>query len=86
MWRMGIKARWVRAVSMWWSRLPRPVRLVVVCTTSLALGIAGVAMLVLPGPGVLVLAAALGVLASEFTWARSLLRKVKAKLRREGQD
>ena len=34
----------------------------------------GVAMLVLPGPGLVVLAAGLAILATEFLWARRALR------------
>ena len=45
----------------------------------------GVVMLVLPGPGVLVIAAGLAILATEFLWARHALRNAKdavAKARR----
>lgn len=42
--------------------------------TLLALGIL---MIVTPGPGVLTIALALGVLAAEFVWARRLLDRVK---------
>ena len=38
-----------------------------------ALLVAGLAMLVLPGPGLLVLAAGMAVLAVEFPWARRML-------------
>ena len=46
----------------------------------------GVAMLVLPGPGTLVIAGGLAILATEFIWARRALRKDKgavAKVRRK---
>lgn len=39
--------------------------------------LAGLAMLLLPGPGVVVTIAGLGVLGTEFLWARRLLRKVR---------
>lgn len=39
---------------------------------------AGVAMLALPGPGWLTIAAGLAILAREFEWARRLLNRVKA--------
>jgi len=39
--------------------------------------IAGVAMLVLPGPGWLTIAAGLAILATEFVWARRLLDQLK---------
>jgi hypothetical protein len=44
--------------------------------------LAGVLMLVLPGPGVVVILAALTLLASEFHWARRLKRRVVVWLRR----
>ena len=42
--------------------------------------VAGAAMLVLPGPGLLVVAAGLALLATEFLWARRLLDRVKDRL------
>lgn len=45
----------------------------------------GIALLVLPGPGLPIVAAGLAILASEFVWARHALRKAKgavAKARR----
>jgi uncharacterized protein (TIGR02611 family) len=38
---------------------------------------AGVAMLVLPGPGWVVIAVALAILAGEYVWARNLLNRIK---------
>lgn len=46
----------------------------------------GVALLVLPGPGLLVIAAGLAILATEFLWARRAMRNAKgavAKVRRK---
>lgn len=37
----------------------------------------GLAMMVLPGPGIVVIVAGLAVLATEYVWARSLLDKAK---------
>jgi uncharacterized protein (TIGR02611 family) len=42
--------------------------------------VAGVVMLVTPGPGMLVIFLGLGLLAAEFVWARRLMDKI----RREG--
>lgn len=39
----------------------------------------GLAMLVLPGPGLIVIPIGLGILGIEFAWARVWLAKVKAK-------
>jgi uncharacterized protein (TIGR02611 family) len=41
--------------------------------------VVGFAMIVLPGPAFVVIPAGLGILAIEFAWARSWLRKIKAK-------
>jgi tellurite resistance protein TerC len=38
----------------------------------------GVAMVVLPGPAVVVIPLGLAILATEFVWARQLLRKARA--------
>lgn len=38
---------------------------------------AGIAMLVLPGPGWVVIAVALAILAGEYVWARKLLNRLK---------
>jgi hypothetical protein len=46
----------------------------------------GLALLVLPGPGLLVIAAGLAILATEFFWARRVMRNAKgavAKARRK---
>ena len=42
----------------------------------------GVAMLVLPGPGLVAIAAALAILSGEFVWARRLLDRLKDGARR----
>ncbi|MDG2305150.1 MAG: PGPGW domain-containing protein [Candidatus Binatia bacterium] len=41
----------------------------------------GMAMVVLPGPAFIVIPAGIALLATEFAWARRLLRKVKARIR-----
>ena len=43
----------------------------------------GVVMIVLPGPAFIVLPIGVGILATEFAWARSLLRKVEGKIREQ---
>lgn len=44
--------------------------------------LAGAIMLVIPGPGLLVIAAGLALLATEFEWARRLMEKAKSRLKR----
>jgi len=41
--------------------------------------LAGIVMLVTPGPGLIAIAVGLGILSIEFTWARRLLHKFKEK-------
>jgi uncharacterized protein (TIGR02611 family) len=42
----------------------------------------GIAMIFLPGPAVVVIPAALGILATEFAWARKALQLVKDRIKR----
>jgi len=44
--------------------------------------IVGIAMLVLPGPGLLVILSALAILSGEFVWARRLMERLKAGAKR----
>lgn len=64
-----------------WSRLPGPARRLAIAVVALPFLLAGLAMLVLPGPGLPVLAAGLALLAIEFAWARRLLEAVRRRLR-----
>lgn len=41
---------------------------------------AGIAMIVLPGPAVIVIPVGLAILATEFIWARKLLDRVKERI------
>ncbi len=43
----------------------------------------GVALLVLPGPGLLVIALGLTLLATQFSWAQKLLKKTRAAIKRQ---
>jgi len=45
----------------------------------------GLALIVLPGPAFVVLPIGLAILASEFAWARLLLRRVRNKLKKNGK-
>lgn len=44
----------------------------------------GLAMVVLPGPAVVVIPLGLAILATEFVWARRLLDKARASITRKG--
>ena len=52
---------------------------ILVIVAGSALSILGVVLLILPGPGTLVIAAGLAILASEFDWADRWMRKLRAR-------
>lgn len=60
----------------------RAARRVVVTVAGTALLVAGAAMLVLPGPGVVAALAGLAVLATEYTWAQRLVGRFQARAAR----
>jgi tellurite resistance protein TerC len=55
----------------------RRARRIVILVAGTTVVLFGTALLVLPGPGLLVIFAGLAILASEFIWARRLLRRVR---------
>lgn len=56
-------------------RLPHPVRWVVVLVLGGLFILAGLAMLVLPGPGIVFVGIGFAILAIEFTWAEVVLHR-----------
>jgi uncharacterized protein (TIGR02611 family) len=65
----GIVAKWIGA----------NVKRIAVFVAGSTVCLAGVAMLVLPGPGILVILGGLAILATEFVWAERALDAAKAK-------
>ncbi len=65
-----------------WRFILRSSRRVAVAVVGAALVAAGLAMLVLPGPGLLVVLAGLAVLATEFAWAQRTLERTRDRARR----
>ena len=59
------------------------VRKIVIAAVGTSLLLIGAAMVFLPGPAIVVIPAGLAILATEFVWAKTLLRKLKEKLRPE---
>jgi uncharacterized protein (TIGR02611 family) len=55
------------------------IRKVVIAIIGISVLLIGAAMIFLPGPAIIVIPAGLAILATEFRWARSLLRKLKEK-------
>lgn len=54
-------------------------RRVVIFVVGVTVVLIGLALLVLPGPAFVVIPTGLAILASEFVWARRLLRKARSK-------
>jgi hypothetical protein len=63
-----------------WRRLPPPVRRGCAAVAGGALLLAGLAMLVLPGPGLLAIGLGLAVLGTEFPWSKRLLDRASSPL------
>lgn len=55
----------------------RHAKRVVITVVGLTIVLGGIALLVLPGPGWMVIIAGLAILAAEYVWARRLLEKTK---------
>lgn len=60
-----------------WQALPHPVRWVGVALVGGALVVAGLVLMVLPGPGIPLLVLGLVILATEFAWAEAILHRVR---------
>lgn len=61
--------------------LYRHAKRIVVFVIGATVVLIGIALLVLPGPGLLVILAGLAILGAEFAWARSVLKKLKSSAR-----
>jgi uncharacterized protein (TIGR02611 family) len=53
---------------------------VIVIVMGFTILLAGIAMIVLPGPAIVVIPLGLALLATEFLWARRLLKAIKARV------
>jgi tellurite resistance protein TerC len=56
------------------------VRKVVIAVLGISVLLMGAAMVLLPGPAIVVIPVGLAILATEFAWAKSILRKLKESL------
>lgn len=54
----------------------------VIAMTGFTILMVGIAMIVLPGPAILVIPTGLGILATEFVWAKRVLKKAKNTFRK----
>lgn len=61
----------------------RQIRKIIVTVVGFTVLLIGIALLVLPGPAFVVIPIGLAILATEYVWARRLLKKVKDKIAKE---
>ena len=71
--------------------LPAPLRKLIVAVIGLTILLIGMVMIALPGPAFIVIPIGLGILATEFAWARRAVRRArvmiaKARGRESGKD
>ena len=59
-------------------------RRLIVLVVGATILMAGLAMIILPGPAIVMIPLGLAVLGTEFIWARRLLRRVKAAINKNG--
>ena len=61
------------------------VRKLVIAVIGTTVLLVGIAMIVLPGPALILIPAGLAILATEFAWAKNLLRKAADKFKKKNQ-
>lgn len=71
------KPDWFLRSTTHWSAMPKPIRQVLAASVGMTVLLTGVALLVLPGPGIVVILIGLAILATEFAWAQRRLHQVK---------
>jgi len=58
----------------------KQVKKVIIAVVGITVLAIGLAMIVLPGPAFIVIPVALGILSTEFVWAKYLIKKVRSKI------
>lgn len=64
----------------------KKVRRLIIGVVGFTILLIGIALLVLPGPAFIVIPIGLGLLATEFVWARRLLKKVKVQIEKAAKN
>jgi uncharacterized protein (TIGR02611 family) len=71
------KPQWAQRYTDSWASMPTPIRRILAASVGMVTLITGVALLVLPGPGLVVMLLGLAILGTEFTWAKRSMHHVK---------
>jgi uncharacterized protein (TIGR02611 family) len=69
--------QWVSAVKAALGELPSAIRKLIVGVIGVTILIVGIAMIVLPGPALILIPVGVGLLATEFAWARWIVRRAR---------
>ena len=69
------------AVRRWWRSMPKWVRRWIAGIAGTTVLLIGIALIVLPGPAILVIPLGLAILASEFVWAERCLEWLQNQIR-----
>lgn len=64
----------------------KQIKRIIVAVVGFTILLIGIALLVLPGPAFIVIPLGLGILATEFIWARRMLKKVKRKFEKAKEN
>lgn len=72
-----------RKIRRWFhlENAPKPVRRVIIGVIGGTILLIGIAMIILPGPAIVVVPLGLAVLATEYIWARRWLKKLRTMIR-----
>ncbi len=71
------RPQWTHRYSDSWASMPTPIRRILAASVGLVTLVVGVVLLVLPGPGLVVMLFGLAILATEFAWAKRSMHHVK---------
>ena len=71
------KPQWTQRYIDSWASMPTPIRRILAASVGFVTLVVGVVLLVLPGPGLVVMLFGLAILATEFAWAKRSMHHVK---------
>jgi len=69
-------------MTAWMLRTLGQAKKLIIIVTGFTILMIGIAMIVLPGPAIIVVPLGLGILSTEFVWAAMLLKKIKGKFQK----
>ena len=64
----------------------KPIKRIIVAVVGFTVLLIGIALIVLPGPAFIVILLGLGILATEFVWAKRMLKEVKRRFEKAKEN